>query len=758
MTARPLTEVVREVEEAIDDGDYAAAVDTARHVLGQFPEFATAHRLLGDAYLEQHDLIAAERAYTDTLQRDPQSATAYAGLGAIAEERGDLDAALSYTQAAWEIAPERVELRDRVVRLAQQCYGSDGRLHLTRAALASLHAGAGRWSRVIFECAAVLAEQPDRVDVQLRLAEALWRRGDDGRAADVCRSVLRQAPMAVGALLILADIERRAGNEASARALLNQARAIDADGVRAADLITVDHGDGASFLRLSDMPVLRDDQPVAPRPPQPRYEPAPDFLMPSVPESANMVPAPMTETTRPGLPLPSDEEIEAARPSSESQTGYTEMLESLEVEGITPFHFDEPGEQAEASAPVDDEDIESLLSLASDEEIEAARPPESEPRGFTGYFQTLDESGIAPFDLLEVDDEGDWLSDVHTDTAAEPKTEDRPWVDSGTSGAGDIFSDWDALEADLREAAPFDETSDQPSGEPVVVEELGLFFVFFFFFWWPFDIGLTLEPENGVVVEDDQEDLFESMWRVEERDVDIQKTTVENAPAVPLPMEAPEDVSSGDLSGSEPEPIESAAEAESQVDLVRDAGEVTVEGVVPAEDIGTGSTPAVGGPLAEPELDRVRALMTRVGFRAELFDLARAAKARLVEEGRIDGTLLPGVEPPGPTIEELEAALGAEPDNAEVRLALAAALAKAGDVARALDHYHRLFHSGIDLTPQLPELIALVDGGSAAVRMDGHRLIGAMCRQAGDTRVASSHYRASLEAYLEYRAAEESGA
>ena len=71
MAARLLTEVVRDVEEAIDDDNYAAAVDMVHRVLGQFPEFATAHRLLGDAYLDQHDLIAAERAYSDALQRDP---------------------------------------------------------------------------------------------------------------------------------------------------------------------------------------------------------------------------------------------------------------------------------------------------------------------------------------------------------------------------------------------------------------------------------------------------------------------------------------------------------------------------------------------------------------------------------------------------------------------------------------------------------------------------------------------------------------
>src|SRR6185437_4859431 len=104
MAARPLTEAVQQAEAALSGGNYRSAVDTCRRVLGQFPEFATAHRVLGEALLEDGDIAGAEHAFADVLQRDPQSSAAYTGLSKIAESRGDQETALAYAQVAWENA------------------------------------------------------------------------------------------------------------------------------------------------------------------------------------------------------------------------------------------------------------------------------------------------------------------------------------------------------------------------------------------------------------------------------------------------------------------------------------------------------------------------------------------------------------------------------------------------------------------------------------------------------------------------------
>ncbi len=478
MAARPLSEAVQQAEEAISGGNYRLAVETCRRVLGQFPEFATAHRLLAEAHLEEGDVASAERAFNETLQRDPQSSAAYAGLATIAEGRGDANTALAYAQAAWEIAPQRADLRDRVAGLSERVYGKGGRLHLTRAALTSLHFRAGRWSRAAAEAAAVLAEHPTRVDVHLRMAEALWRRGSLPAAANSCRAVLESAPSAVLALLMLADVERRQGNQEAAAQLLERARAIDPDGVRAADLVTVGEAELAEFILPSGIPEFDDNAEVTAEVERPRIAPAPDFSWtePSQPEShaepeadrmVSETPAPQqasaqTEESVFEVGLPDDAEIDAARPPAATQHGYTSMLQSLEGEGLKPFRLegDEGAEfdEAQTASAATDED-EDVFSLVSDEEIDAARPPTERPHGYTTLLNSLGESGLSPF---EVDGEPGYPTEPEDDSdatlasaAAEPTAASVEPVDYST----DLTAGWDDIDAEIKRATPTDESS-----------------------------------------------------------------------------------------------------------------------------------------------------------------------------------------------------------------------------------------------------------------------------------------------------------
>ncbi|HEX3723627.1 MAG TPA: tetratricopeptide repeat protein, partial [Nitrolancea sp.] len=505
MAARPLDEAVQQAEEALSGGNSRYAVETCRRVLGQFPEFATAHRLLGEALLEEHDIAGAERAFAEALQRDPQSSAAYSGLSKIAESRGDHDNALAYAQVAWEIMPQRADLRERVADLSEQLYGKGGRLHLTRAALTSLHFRSGRWSRAAAEAAAVLGEQPDRVDVQLRMAESLWRRGSLTAAGNACRSVLSTSPSAVMALLMLADIERRQNDKDGATRHLDQARKIDPDGVRAADLVTIGSDDLADFILPTSMPVLDESADVTSEIERPRIAPAPDFIWPEAPaETPRNVAdtaakeseraAPVADDAGFDVRLPDDAEIDAARPPAQAQPGYTSMLRSLEGEGLLPFRLDgEHGDDMLDAYESEEEETpdESVFSLVSDEDIEAARPPVNAPRGFTTLLNSLDDTGLEPFqvegdasdatDELEAPastDTMDQLSLVQPmdefddlDAAASASTEP-------TSDAVDVSSyltaGWDDIDAEIQRAIPADDAWKGYTGQLRDLDETGL--------------------------------------------------------------------------------------------------------------------------------------------------------------------------------------------------------------------------------------------------------------------------------------------
>ena len=98
------------------------------------------------------------------------------------------------------------------------------------------------------------------------------------------------------------------------------------------------------------------------------------------------------------MSLSDDAEIEAAHPAR-AQHGYTSMLQSLQGEGLMPFRLDgEEGEETEEEIEPAAEhgDEGDLFGLVSDAEIDAARPPDQRPHGYTTLLNSLDETGPAP--------------------------------------------------------------------------------------------------------------------------------------------------------------------------------------------------------------------------------------------------------------------------------------------------------------------------------------------------------------------------
>jgi tetratricopeptide (TPR) repeat protein len=431
---RSIGDIVEQAQKAIDGGNYSQAIDTCRRVLGQFPEFAAAHRLMGEAHLEQGEPEAAREAFYQTLLRDPQSIPAHVGLGMIASEAGESEAgeseaALAHFQVAWEIDPRRRDLREHVTRLSREVYGAEGRLFLTRAALASLHFHAGRWSRAITESSQVLQEHENRVDVQIRLAEALWRFGDDEHAERLCSAILDTLPSAVVPLLILADVRRRQGRSDEARGLLERARAIDPDGVRAADLMLVGWDEQAAFFEVEEPPVI-DDAMLAEEPAASRYAPAPDFMV-------EEKPAPASPPTEPRDQVLSEQTAAASEPPADE---FAE-IEPFRWEDITDEDLDSPSAVYSPEETGQDQPEQDSVSfeLFSDEDLERARPPEERPRGFTRLLESLEREGMAPFDPSRPADQPADLAETRQESApVHERQEAGPGELSGASDVGGL--------------------------------------------------------------------------------------------------------------------------------------------------------------------------------------------------------------------------------------------------------------------------------------------------------------------------------
>lgn len=510
-----ISEALQQAQEAINSGNYRAAVATCSRLVQQYPTYAAAHRLLGEAWLEQGQNSEAERAFAAALAGNPRHPWAYLGLGLIAEDRGAVDPALAFTQVAWELAPNVAQLREPVRRTAMRRYGADGRLQFTRAALAHLHANNGRLQRAAAEYRAALAELPDRIDLRLGYAEVLWRMGQDAEAAGICRDVLEQHPDAIQALVILADIEHRGGDERRAEGWRARARMIDPDGsVTEAMLAANPRADQEWLMVPRDaVPVVSDDAAVVP-PDMPHIAPAPDFeYVPSRPDAravnvAELRPIeleefgaePTAEAFAAGddlllegfdeqpfdladLGIPAGpavaEDVEfgmadlaAELPAAEAPTGGADELDALvaALEGDVADALSRASGPAGSDAPAGDDPSANL-------------PPDVTPAGYTTMLRELDAEGLAPFDELDrsvlVPDLSDDLLAAEVAALSEMPTPPQPAGPEELRALDALANDWDAIDREIESAVPW-EVPRGYTDELRSLEGIGL---------EPFDIG-----------------------------------------------------------------------------------------------------------------------------------------------------------------------------------------------------------------------------------------------------------------------------
>jgi len=237
MTDIRLQEYVQQVDGLVERGRYDEAFAHLRHILQHYPKFLHAYRLLGKTLLETGQDDAAEEMFQRVLSGDPEDFVARVGLSVIYDRQGDLQRAIWHMERAFELAPDNDVIQEELRRL----YGRrDGvvppRVMLTRGALARLYARGGLFSRAVETFRSLLTEEPERVDLRVALAEALWNDGQRVQAEEVCLRVLDELPYCLKANLILGEIWTRSGRE-EAQMHLRRAEAVDPENQRAVEVL-----------------------------------------------------------------------------------------------------------------------------------------------------------------------------------------------------------------------------------------------------------------------------------------------------------------------------------------------------------------------------------------------------------------------------------------------------------------------------------------------------------------------------------------
>jgi biotin carboxyl carrier protein/tetratricopeptide (TPR) repeat protein len=227
MTQISLAEYREQIEASIAQERYEEAVAHGRHILEQYPKYVSAYWLLGKAMLEAGQAQHASDMFQRVLSADPENLLAWVSMSEIAEQRGDLEAAVWYLERAFELATDNEKVAEELRHLYGEMEGREPeRLQLTQGALARLYLRGDLLSRAINELRKLLDEHPDRVDLRVALAEALWRSGQRLQAAEVCQEILEEQPYNLKANLILGEIWTNSGRE-EGEFYLERAEAID---------------------------------------------------------------------------------------------------------------------------------------------------------------------------------------------------------------------------------------------------------------------------------------------------------------------------------------------------------------------------------------------------------------------------------------------------------------------------------------------------------------------------------------------------
>ncbi len=239
MTEISLQAYCEEIEGLIERSAYDGAISHCRHILQQHPKYIEAYRLMGKALLEKEDYEQAVGMFARVLSADPADFVARVALAIIYDRQGELSDALWQMERAFELRPGNDVVQSELRKLYARRDGVEPeKIPLTRGALARLYLNGELYSEATAELRAMLAQEPNRPDLQVLLAETLWRydRRYHYEAQEVAQKVLDRLPYCLDANLLLGEIWQSSEREEDAEIHLKRAQTLDPEGVRAQQL------------------------------------------------------------------------------------------------------------------------------------------------------------------------------------------------------------------------------------------------------------------------------------------------------------------------------------------------------------------------------------------------------------------------------------------------------------------------------------------------------------------------------------------
>jgi tetratricopeptide (TPR) repeat protein len=197
----------REIESMVEAGQLEEAVAHCQHILKTFPMHIETYRLLGKSFLEARHYTDAADIFQRVLMAVPDDFVANVGMSIIRDDESKLDDAIWHMERAFESQPSNPAIQGELRRLYGRRDGVEPpKIRLSRDALANMYAQGELFNQAIAEIRAVLAEDPNRSDLQVMLARAYYRSGQKVEAAEMAANLLKKYTYCLDAIRILVDV------------------------------------------------------------------------------------------------------------------------------------------------------------------------------------------------------------------------------------------------------------------------------------------------------------------------------------------------------------------------------------------------------------------------------------------------------------------------------------------------------------------------------------------------------------------------
>ncbi|NIN99997.1 MAG: tetratricopeptide repeat protein [Anaerolineae bacterium] len=395
-----LREYCDEAKELIRAESYDRAIAICRHILKHYPRHIRSYRLMGEASLEQGDYVEAANLFKRILSADMEDVVVYAGLGIVYDEEGAVDEAIWQLERAFELTPGNAQVRKELQRLYTERDGAaPPKLKLTPAALGRLYLREGLYQRAIDEFRGVLEEDPDRVDIQVTMALALWWNDQRREAAEVCEKILETFPNCLKANLILGETLLNSDREDEGRALLRTAQAMDPENIVARELFRDQSPlplETISVRRLDERELEQEVEEISPELPAAAKEAEPEEAPPLIPEEE------LEEAMPDWLRKLQEGEREPATEEEESPLIADEMpswLRELATDRAVEPEVAAPAE--EKRSPTEEEELPAWVreiggAPEASQPEEALLPPEVEAEALAEGLPSLEEMEAEP--------------------------------------------------------------------------------------------------------------------------------------------------------------------------------------------------------------------------------------------------------------------------------------------------------------------------------------------------------------------------